>query len=124
MTLWPCKMLLHRSSVLLIAIALVYITGSTLADASIDVGTASRRSYSQLWEFFSLSANRDAPLESSCTEVPMHVLGKVNLTLEQLSLLPSICWHEKLEEANLEGLEKLEKRSGIPAGVQCAKTQW
>ena len=54
----------------------------------------------------------------------MHVLGKVNLTSEQLSLLPSICWHEELEEAKLEGLRELEKRSGIPAGVQCAKTQW
>ena len=124
MTARPSTMLSHQTSVLLKVIALVYITGPILGDASTETAPASRKSYSHLWDHLSVPFNRGAPLGSSCAEVPVHVLSKINLTLEQLSLLPSICWHDGLAEAGLEVLGELGKRSGIPAGVQCTQTQW
>lgn len=62
--------------------------------------------------------------DAQCQEVPPYVLSKINLTSEDLSLLPSICWNEDGHLKRQELLSGLGKRSGVPPGVQCDKTSW
>ena len=65
-----------------------------------------------------------ADVDSRCQLVPAHILSKVNLTKEESSLLSSVCWHDETQ-MKLQKLPKgLNKRSGVPAGVQCNQTTW
>ncbi len=65
-----------------------------------------------------------AGVDSRCQIVPAHILSKVNLTKEESSLLSSVCWHEDTQMKHHKLLKGLDKRSGVPAGVQCNKTAW
>lgn len=86
--------------------------------------TADETADIHFWDTASFLASQDAHMDTSCKEVPAHVLSKVNLTTEQHRLLSSICWHEATHSSLEETLGALSKRSGVPAGVQCRKISW
>ena len=62
--------------------------------------------------------------DTKCQVVPAHVLSQVNLTREELNLLPSICWDEETGIKREGLLSGFSKRSGVPPGVQCERTSW
>ena len=75
--------------------------------------------------FVALGTSSSGEVEAAqCQEVPAHILSKANLTSEEVSLLPSICWHEDALLKRQKLYSGLGKRSGIPSGIQCDRTTW
>ena len=107
---------------LCIAASLVFLGATECVQAQAEARAAFDLSHTSI--AYARSHGQADSRDSGCRQVPAHVLTNLNLTTEQLSLLPSICWRTETQLGSSSSWEGLRKRSGVPPGVQCKEVTW